>query len=430
MTSNKKLMARRIAAVPRGVANAFPIFPQRAMNSEIWDVEGKRYIDFASGIAVLNVGHSHPRVQAALIRQIEAFQHVGFQVTPYEPYIALAERLNKLAPIRGKKKTIFFSTGAEAVENAVKIARAYTRRSGIITFTGGFHGRTLMTMAMTGKVVPYKAGFGPLPGEVYHVPFPVAYHDVTAEDSFYAIESLFKGDVDASSIAAIVIEPVQGEGGFYAAPFSFLKRLRQLCDEHGIVFVADEIQSGFARTGKMFGIEHSGVEPDLITVAKSLAAGLPLSGVIGKANIMDAPVPGGLGGTYAGNPIGCAAAHAVLDIINDEKLIRRAEAIGRLLTRRFKEMAKQPAGKSIGDIHGLGAMTAIELVKDRKKRTPAPELAKAVSQCAQQNGLLLLSCGLYSNVLRILAPLTISYKTLNEGIDILEKSLLQAAKTL
>lgn len=430
MTSNQKLMARRLAAVPRGVANAFPVFPKRAVNSEIWDVEGNRYIDFASGIAVMNVGHSHPKIRAAVACQMEGFQHVSFQVTPYEPYIELAEKLNKLAPIRGKKKTIFFSTGAEAVENAVKIARAHTRRSGVITFTGGFHGRTLMTMAMTGKVVPYKAGFGPLPGEVYHVPFPVAYHDVTADDSFYAIETLFKGDVDPSSIAAIVIEPVQGEGGFYAAPFPFLKRLRALCDEHGILLVADEIQSGFARTGKMFGIEHSGVEPDLMTVAKSLAAGFPLSGVIGRAKIMDAPAPGGLGGTYGGNPVACAAGLAVLDIINDEKLVQRAETIGRALHRRLKAMAKKPGCTAIGNIHGLGAMTGIELVTDRKKHTPAPELARAVSQQAMANGLILLSCGIYGNVLRLLFPLTISDKTLNEGLDILEKSIRQAAKNI
>lgn len=430
MNSNKALLARRVAAVPRGVGNAFPMFPQRALNAEIWDVEGKRHIDFASGIAVLNVGHSHPRVQAAVACQMEGYQHVGFQVTPYEPYIALAERLNKLAPGRGRKKTIFLTTGAEAIENAVKIARAHTKRSGVIAFTGGFHGRTLLAMAMTGKVVPYKAGFGPLPGEVYHVPYPVEYHGVSADDSLHALEYLFKSDIEPARVAAIVIEPVLGEGGFYVAPFEFLRRLRELCDEHGIVFVADEIQAGFARTGKMFGIEHSGVVPDLITVAKSLAGGLPLSGVIGKAGIMDAPAPGGLGGTYGGNPVACAAAHAVLDIIKDEQLIQRAGAIGRLLRRRLNAMAAKPAGKCIGDVHGLGAMTAIELVKDRKLHTPAPELARAVSQQALQNGLLLLSCGLYSNVLRILAPLTISNRTLNEGLDLLEQSIRQAAKNL
>ena len=422
-------MMRRMTAVPRGVGNAFPLFPQRAENSEIWDVEGKRYIDFASGIAVLNVGHSHPKVDAAVAAQMESYQHLAFQVTPYEPYISLAERLNKLAPGRGKKKTILFSTGAEAVENAVKIARAHTGRSGVITFTGGFHGRTLLTMAMTGKVVPYKVGFGPMPGEVYHALYPIEYHGIKEDAALRSLESIFKSDIEPSRVAAIVIEPVLGEGGFYPAPASFLQRLRALCDEHGIVFVADEIQAGFARTGKMFSIEHSGVVPDLMTVAKSLGAGLPLSGVIGKAKIMDAPVPGGLGGTYGGNPVACAAAHAVLDIIEEEKLLERSVAIGRLLNHRFKALAKKPAGKAIGDIHGLGAMTAIELVKDRKLRVPDPELAKAVSQQAFDNGLILLSCGLYGNALRVLAPLTISDQTLNEGLDILENALSQTMKS-
>jgi len=430
MTTNETLLKRRTNAVPRGVRNAFPVFPQRAVNAEIWDVEGKRYIDFASGIAVLNVGHSHPRVRAAVAQQMESYQHLGFQVTPYEPYIELAERLNKLAPGRGKKKTIFLSTGAEAVENAVKIARTHTGRPGVITFTGGFHGRTLLTLAMTGKVIPYKVGFGPLPGEVFHLPFPSAYHGITEKDSFHSLENLFKSDLEPARVAAIVIEPVQGEGGFNVAPFGFLRRLRALCDDHGIVLVADEIQSGFGRTGKFFGIEHSGVVPDMMTVAKSLAGGMPLSGVIGKAEIMDAPAPGGLGGTYGGNPVACAAALAVLDIIKDEKLLERSAAIGRLLSRRFKAMAKKPAGKCIGDIRGLGAMTAIELVKDRKSRRPAPELANAVTQRALQNGLMLLGCGVYGNVLRILAPLTISDNTLNEGLDILEKTLQQAAKKL
>lgn len=430
MTSNKSLQTRREAAVPRGVRNAFPVFPQRAVNSEIWDVDGKRYIDFASGISVMNVGHSHPRIAAAIARQMESYQHLGFQVTPYEPYIELAEKLNKLAPGSGKKKTIFLSTGAEAVENAVKIARVHTGRPGVITFTGGFHGRTLLAMAMTGKVVPYKVGFGPLPGEVYHVPYPIPYHGITQDESLHAIENLFKADIEPSRVAAIVIEPVLGEGGFYAAPFEFLRRLRALCDKHGILLVADEIQGGFARTGKFFAIEHSGVVPDLITVAKSLAGGLPLSGVIGKAHIMDAPEPGGLGGTYGGNPVACAAALAVLDIIKDERLVPRAEAIGQLLAKRFKAMAKKPGCGSIGDIHGIGAMTAIELVTDRKRHTPAPELTRAVSQRAMENGLLLLSCGLYGNILRFLAPLTISDQTLHEGLDILETSIRQAAKTV
>lgn len=428
MTSNASLFARREAAVPRGVGNACRIFPQRALNAEIWDVEGKRYIDFASGIAVLNVGHSHPKVKAAVAAQMEAYAHPAFQVMPYEPYIKLAERLNQLAPGDGEKKTIFLSTGAEAVENAVKIARAHTGRPGVITFTGGFHGRTLLTLAMTGKVVPYKVGFGPMPGEVYHAPYPVEYHGVTADDSLHALEYLFKSDIEPSRVAAIVIEPVLGEGGFYPAPFDFLNRLRALCDQHGIVFVADEIQGGFARTGKFFSIEHSGVVPDLMTVAKSLAGGLPLSGVVGKKEIMDAPAPGGLGGTYGGNAVACAAALAVLEIIEEEKLVARAAKIGELLRSRFKAIASKPEFTCIGSQHGLGAMSAIELVLDRQKRTPAPDLAKAVTARAAANGLVLLSCGIYGNVIRVLAPLTISDETLNEGLDILETSLREALK--
>jgi len=377
---------------------------------------------------VLNVGHSHPKVKAAVSAQMDAYVHPAFQVMPYEPYVELAERLNELAPGDGPKKTIFLSTGAEAVENAVKIARAHTGRPGVITFTGSFHGRTLLTLAMTGKVVPYKVGFGPMPGEVYHVPYPIEYHGVTADDSLHALEYLFKSDIEPSRVAAIVIEPVLGEGGFYVAPFDFLKRLRSLCDQHGIVLVADEIQAGFGRTGKFFGIEHSGVVPDLMTVAKSIAGGLPLSGVVGKKEIMDAPAPGGLGGTYGGNAVACAAALAVLEIIEEEKLVERAKQIGEILAKRFRSMAAQPEFACIGNTHGLGAMSAIELVLDRGKRTPAPDLAKAVTARAATNGLVLLSCGIYGNVIRVLAPLTISDQTLNEGLDLLETSIREAGK--
>lgn len=428
--SNAELMARRATAVPRGVGNACDVFPERASNSEIWDVEGRRFIDFASGIAVLNVGHVHEKVKAAVEAQLDKYWHPAFQVMPYEPYLELAERLNALAPGDGPHKTIFLSTGAEAVENAVKIARAHTKRPGVVTCTGGFHGRTLLTLAMTGKVAPYKIGFGPMPGEVFHVPYPIAYHGITVEDSLHALDYLFKSDLDPSQVAAIVIEPVLGEGGFYVAPPEFLQRLRALCDQHGIVLVADEIQAGFARTGKMFGIEHSGVIPDLMTVAKSLAGGLPLSGVIGKAQIMDAPAPGGLGGTYGGNPVACAAALAVLDVIEEENLMARAQSIGETLRARFGAMAKTEEFQCIGDIRGLGAMTAIELVKDREARTPAPELTKAVTQHALRNGLVLLSCGIYGNTVRVLAPLTISEETLAEGLDLFETSFRQALQTI
>jgi 4-aminobutyrate aminotransferase/(S)-3-amino-2-methylpropionate transaminase len=315
LPSNAELHIRRQHAVPRGVSNSLAVYAERASNAELWDVEGKRYIDFASGISVLNTGHVHPKVQAAIARQLEKLTHTCFQVTPYESYIALAEQLNALAPGATPKKTIFLTTGAEAVENAVKIARFHTRRSAVIAFSGGFHGRTLACISLTGKVQPYKSGFGPMLPEIYHLPFPMAYHGVTTEHALQVLEQLFKADVDPARVAAIIIEPVQGEGGFYAAPPELLRRLRALCDTHGIVLIADEIQSGFGRTGRMFAIEHSGIEPDLITVAKSIAGGVPLSAVIGKAEIMDSPPPGGLGGTFAGSPLGCAAGLAVLEVM-------------------------------------------------------------------------------------------------------------------
>jgi 4-aminobutyrate aminotransferase/(S)-3-amino-2-methylpropionate transaminase len=318
--TNADLARRRAAAVPRGVGNSLQVYAERASNAEIWDVEGRRLIDFASGIAVLNTGHLHPRVQAAIAAQLARLSHACFQVTPYENYVALAERLNELVPGSGPKKTIFLTTGAEAVENAVKIARHHTRRSAVIAFGGAFHGRTLACMSLTGKVQPYKAGFGALLPDVYHAPFPVEYHGIGTAQSLAALEQLFKADVDPERVAAIIVEPVQGEGGFYVAPAEFLRALRTLCDKHGIVLIVDEIQTGFARTGRMFAIEHSGVEPDLVTIAKSLAGGVPLAAVTGKASIMDSPPPGGLGGTYAGSPLGCAAGLAVLEVIESEQL--------------------------------------------------------------------------------------------------------------
>jgi 4-aminobutyrate aminotransferase/(S)-3-amino-2-methylpropionate transaminase len=370
---------------------------------------------------VLNTGHVHPRMQAALARQIEKLTHACFQVTPYEGYIALAERLNALAPGATPKKTIFLSTGAEAVENAVKIARYHTNRSAVIAFTGGFHGRTLLCIGLTGKVQPYKAGFGPMPPEVFHVPFPIPYHGITADDSFAAFENLFKADVDPARVAAIIIEPVLGEGGFYIAPPSFLQRLRQFCDQHGIVLIADEIQTGFARTGRMFAIEHAGVEPDLMTIAKSVAGGVPISAVIGKAAIMDAPPPGGLGGTFAGSPLGCAAGLATLDVIRDENLVERARTIGERMVIRLKTM--QTRLPCIGEVRGLGAMVAIELVKNRDANTPDAELTKALTQAAGRKGLVLLSCGVRGNVIRFLAPLTIPEALLDEGLQIVEDCL-------
>ena len=426
MGSNTDLQRRRTAAVPRGVANSLGVYVDHARNSELWDVEGRRYIDFASGISVLNIGHLHPRVVAAVQQQLQQVAHACFQVTPYESYVALAERLNALAPGPTPKKSILFSTGAEAVENALKIARYHTRRSAVIAFSGAFHGRTLATMTLTGKVQPYKAGFGALLPDVYHVPFPMAYHGVTVQHSLAAIEQLFKADVDPARVAAIIVEPVQGEGGFYVAPPEFLRSLRTLCDRHGIVLIADEIQSGIARTGRMFAIEHAGGEPDLMTVAKSIAGGLPLAAVVGKAEIMDAPPPGGLGGTYAGSPLACAAALAVLDVIAEERLIERAQQLGDRLSGRLKSLQARYA--AIGEVRGLGAMVAIELVKNSSAEQPDAELTRALVQAAARQGLIILSCGVYGNVIRFLAPLTISDALLAEGLDRLDDALAEVTR--
>ena len=425
MTSNADLHNRRQQAVPRGVSNSLAVYADRALNAELWDVEGRRYIDFASGISVLNTGHVHPRVRDAIARQLERFTHTCFQVTPYESYIALAEALNALAPGAAPKKTIFLSTGAEAVENAIKIARFHTRRSAVIGFAAGFHGRTLACISLTGKVQPYKAGFGPMLPEIYHLPYPMPYHGVTVEHALQALEQLFKADVDPARVAAIIIEPVLGEGGFYAAPPELLRRLRTVCDSHGIVLIADEIQSGFGRTGRMFAIEHAGVEPDLITIAKSVAGGVPLSAVTGRADIMDAPPPGGLGGTYAGSPLGCAAGLAVLEVIRDEQLLTRAQDIGRFMSSRLKGL--QVRFPCVGEVRALGAMVAVELVKNGRADAPDPELTRALVQAAGRRGLILLSCGMYANVIRFLAPLTIPDALLKEGFRLFEQALDEVA---
>jgi 4-aminobutyrate aminotransferase/(S)-3-amino-2-methylpropionate transaminase len=374
---------------------------------------------------VLNTGHLHPKVQGAVAAQLARLSHACFQVTPYENYVALAERLNDLAPGPGPWKTIFLTTGAEAVENAVKIARYHTGRSAVISFGGGFHGRTLACISLTGKVHPYKAGFGPMLPDIYHAPFPMEYHGITVEASLAAIEHLFKHDVDAQRVAALIVEPVQGEGGFYIAPPVFLRELRTLCDRHGILLIVDEVQTGFARTGKMFAIEHSGVVPDLMTVAKSLAGGVPLSAVVGRADIMDAPLPGGLGGTYAGSPLGCAAALAVLDVIESEGLCARAERQGAMLRARLQDMRSR--WSCIGEVRGLGAMVAMELVRDRRPDSPDAEITKALVQSAGRRGLVLLSCGIYGNVIRFLAPLTMPDAQLAEGLAILEAALEDVA---
>ncbi len=426
MPTSAELHERRQAAVARGIGHATSIYAKRAKNAEIWSEDGRRYIDFAAGIAVVNTGHQHPKVVAAVKEQLKAFSHVCFQVTPHESYVRLAERLNAIAPVKGPAKTMLASTGAEAVENAVKVARAFTGRPGIVSFSGGFHGRTHMGMALTGKVVPYKKGFGPFPADVYNVAFPSTYHGVSSEQSLQSLKALFKYTADPSSIAAIIIEPVQGEGGFYIAPFEFLRDLRALCDEHGILLIGDEIQTGFARTGKMFGLEHSGVKADVVTLAKGLAGGFPLSAITGRADVMDAAQVGGLGGTYAGNPVACAAAHAVLDVIEEEKLCDRANAIGKIILDRCRKLKEQSNLNCIGDVRGLGAMCAIELVKDAASGEPAPQLTSALLKVANENGLILLSCGTYGNVIRFLAPLTASDALVREGMDLVEASLTEA----
>jgi 4-aminobutyrate aminotransferase/(S)-3-amino-2-methylpropionate transaminase len=419
--TNDTIWARREAAIPRGLGMMHKVFAARAQNAEIWDVEGRRYLDFAAGIAVTNTGHNHPAVKAAVTAQLDNFSHVCAQVTPYEPYIALAEKLNALAPGETPKKTIFLTTGAEAVENAVKIARAATGRPGVIAFSGGFHGRTMMGMALTGKVVPYKTGFGPFPGDIHHAPFPVPYLGMSEADSLAALERLFKSDIEPGRVAAIIIEPVQGEGGFYAASPDFLQALRKICDTHGILLIADEIQTGFARTGAMFAIEHAGIEPDLMTVAKAMAGGFPISGVIGKAELMDAAAPGGLGGTYGGSPLGCAAGLAVLDVIEGEGLCERARTIGARIVERCEAIRQSDTG--LGDIRTLGAMSAVEFVEDGDAARPDAARTAAVVAAARERGLLLLSCGVRGNVIRFLPPLTIPMDQLDDGLDTFEAAV-------
>ena len=419
---NAELNQRRLAATPRGIGVMCGFYAERAENATLWDVEGNEVIDFAAGIAVLNTGHRHPKVMAAIEKQLKAFTHTAYQIVPYESYVTLAERINQCAPIEGACKTAFFTTGAEAVENAVKIARAYTGRPGLITFGGGFHGRTYMTMALTGKVAPYKLGFGPFPGSVFHGQYPNALHGVSTEDAMNSLERIFKADIDPQQVAAIVLEPVQGEGGFNIAPPEFMQALRTLCDQHGILLIADEVQTGFARTGKLFAMDHYAVKPDLITMAKSLAGGMPLSAVAGRAEVMDAPAPGGLGGTYAGNPLAVAAALAVLEVIEEEQLCQRSQRLGQDLVEVLQQARKHcPA---IADIRAKGSMVAVEF-NDPATGKPSPEFTRQVQQKAQEEGLLLLSCGVYGNVIRFLYPLTIPDAQFSQALTILARALAQ-----
>ncbi len=429
---SKELLERREKAVPRGVSNGIPAFAKEAKGALVTDVDGNTYIDFAGAIGTLNVGHNHPKVVAAVKEQLERFIHTGFNVMMYEPYIELAEKLAALAPGNVEKKVILLNSGAEAVENAVKISRKYTKRPAIISFTRGFHGRTLMTMSMTSKVKPYKYEFGPFASEVYKAPYPYAYRkpgNLTDEEyEDYMIQefrNFFQNDVAAETVAAVVMEPVQGEGGFIVPGKKFVKAVYDFCQENGILFVSDEIQAGFSRTGRYFAIEHFDVVPDLITISKSLAAGVPLSGVIGRSDIMDAANPGELGGTYAGSPLGCAAALAVLDIIESEKLNERAEKIGRHVLDTFRSWQKEFT--FIGDVRGLGAMCAFEVVKDKTTKEPDKALTKRIVKEANKRGLLLLDAGIFGNVIRILMPIVITDDQLQEGLDILKQSIAAAA---
>jgi 4-aminobutyrate aminotransferase len=422
VADNRSFQARKQAATPRGVAVVSDFFVDHARNAELWDVEGRRFIDFAGGIGALNTGHLHPEVAAAVAAQLGRFSHTCFTVVPYELYVAVAERLNALTPGDHAKKTAFFTTGAEAVENAVKIARSHTGRPAVVSFHGSYHGRTSLTLAMTGKVHPYKASGGPFAGEVYHATYPDALHGVSVAEAWRDLGKLFLATVDPARVAAIVIEPIQGEGGFNVTPFDFLVALRALCDEHGIVLVADEVQTGFARTGKLFAMEHSGVVPDLMTMAKSLAGGYPLSAVTGRAEIMDALPPGGLGGTYAGSPLALAAALAVIDVIDEERLCERARTLGARLEARLTTLAESV--REIAEVRGLGAMVAAELMLPGT-REPATERARHVQRRAREEGLILLTAGMHASVLRFLFPLTIEDEVFEEGLAALEAALLR-----
>ena len=420
---NAEVATLRVEAISRGVGMQTQIYVDRALNSEVWDIEGNRYIDFAAGIAVVNTGHRHPKIMAAVHAQLERFTHTCHQVLPYENYIHLAERLNAVVPGEGPKKTVFVTTGAEAVENAIKVARIATGRPAVIAFGGAFHGRTFMGMTLTGKVEPYKKGFGAMMPDVYHVPFPQEVHQVSTEDALAGITKLFKADLDPARVAAIIFEPVQGEGGFYPAPKSLVVALRKLCDDNGIVLIADEVQTGFARTGHLFAMEGYGVAADITTMAKGLGGGFPIAALTGKASIMDAAHPGGLGGTYGGNPIGIAAAHAVLDVIEEEQLCARANELGSRLKQRLEGL--RSVTPEISDIRGPGFMVAVEFANPAS-HAPDADFTNRVKNEAQKRGLILLTCGVYGNVVRFLAPITIQDEIFNEAMEILEASVAAA----
>ncbi|KAB8307556.1 4-aminobutyrate--2-oxoglutarate transaminase [Erwinia endophytica] len=413
--------------VPHGVVTAHPLVIEKGKGAEVWDVEGNRYLDFVAGIGVLNVGHNHPAVVAAVTQQLQQVSHPCFQVAAYPGYIALAKRLNALVGAGEKFKSVFFTSGAEAVENAVKIARSYTNRPGIIAFDGAFHGRTLLGCTLTGMSQPYKQNFGPFPGEIYRLPFPNAFRHITEQDCLHALDTLFSVQIMPDRVAAIIIEPVQGDGGFLPASASFMQALREITQRHGIVLICDEVQTGFGRTGKMFAFQHSGIVPDLVTVAKSLGGGLPISGVVGKAEIMQSPLPGGLGGTYGGNALACAASLAVLDVLEQGQLLQRANQLGEQLHDRLLQLAKKYA--CIGDVRGIGLMQAVEII-DAESRQPDAGLTQKILDCACQEGLLLIKCGVQRNTVRFLAPLVTSDSQLEEALHIFDIALARATGRL
>jgi len=418
---SRAILDRKARVVADPLSIYIPVVIAEAHGAILTDVDGNTFLDFTGGVGCLNVGHSHPRVVEAAQAQLEQFAHTDFTIVPYEVYVELAERLTALAPVRKPAKAAFFNAGTEAVENAIKFARAYTKRPAVIVFEGAFHGRTMLSLTMTSKTHPYKAGLGPFAPEVYRVPFAQEYRGPSTDHALAAVERAFTTKVAAENVAAMVVEPVQGEAGFLPAPHDFLVGLRRICDEHGIVFVADEVQTGYARTGRFFALEHYGIESDLMTVAKSIAAGLPLSGVVGAAKIMDAPADSAIGGTYVGNPVAQAAALAVLDVIDDEGLVDRAAELGETMRRRM--LAWQERFEAIGDVRGLGAMLAIELVESRETKRPAPELATAVVEEAARRGLLLMKAGIYSNCIRVLCPLVLTDEQLDEALSVWQDAL-------
>ena len=422
--SNKELQALKERYVAAGAASPNEQFADHATNAELWDADGKRMIDFAGGIGVLNIGHRHPKVVEAVKAQLDKLMHTCQTVMPYEGYVKLAQKLSEVVPVRGHAKVMLANSGAEALENAMKIARAATGKTNVICFDGGYHGRTFYTMAMNGKAAPYQTDFGPMPGTVYRAPYPVPYHGVSEDEALRGLKMTMKADSPANNTAAIVIEPVLGEGGFYAAPTSFLKEIRKICDENNILMIVDEVQSGFGRTGKMFAIEHSGVEPDMMTMAKSMADGMPISAIVGTDKHMDASGPNSLGGTYTGSPTACAAALAVFDVFRDEDILGKAQSLGDKLNKRFTQWQEQFA--HVDNVRNLGPMAAFELVESKESRTPKPELAAAVTKKAKEKGLILLSCGMYGNTLRFLMPVTIEDNVLEEGLAIVEESLKEA----